>query len=65
MNAPPSKARRPLSFRQTQDYLLRAAGWVIHSRPRTGPTLWCRGGKVVCEAVAVQLLRWENEHADL
>lgn len=42
--------------RYPNDDKLRAAGYVIHARPRSGPVLWRRRDKVVTQAQALQAL---------
>lgn len=46
---PEAKPERPAS----PDVLLRRAGFRIHSRPRTGPTMWERRGLVMPQAAAL------------
>jgi hypothetical protein len=40
--------------RHPQDRALRRHGFAIHSRPRKGPALWAKGGKVYTEAEALE-----------
>lgn len=41
--------------RFSNDQRLRKCGFVIHSRPRKGPTLWSLGGTVYKEQEALEL----------
>jgi hypothetical protein len=45
------------------DLTLRNFGFKIESRPKKGPTLWSRDGKVVTQAMAVAMIEKELDDA--
>jgi hypothetical protein len=40
--------------RHPQDRALRRKGFAIHARPRTGPALWAKEGRLYTEAQALE-----------
>ncbi len=42
------------------DRRIRGCGFIIHSRPRTGPTLWERGGAVITQPEVEAIVRREE-----
>ena len=59
---PPLQPR--LTHARFRDALLRKHGYAIHARPRCGPVLWERGGKVYREREALaDVQRREDETA--
>jgi hypothetical protein len=60
---------RDLGDRHPQDRVLRGYGFTIHSRPRTGPALWARDGRLytageaLAEARAALAAVWDGQPA--
>ena len=43
------------------DRLLRSRGWRIHSRPKSGPILWRKGGAVLPQEQVVKMVMKERD----